>query len=155
MRHSRKRVVLCMQLFWVSKILPNFLKMYLNSKHKYTSCKWSPVGRNNIWEQKVHVLHLCLYQPPVLFWHLLLLMQCLDHSPHLQSLELLNPLTAIIGPSLLDWMEGGGPSDILPWGADGDVGFPWGPDPRLSLACYHCFVNLMNGSIGSNREKAY
>lgn len=50
-------------------------------------------------------------------------MQCSGHSPHLQSLELLNPLTAIIGQNRPDWIEGGGPSDISPWGANGDIAF--------------------------------
>lgn len=50
-----------------------------------------------------------------LFAHMLLLMQQMDPSPHLQSCELLNPLTEIIGLSPLDWLEEeGGPSDILP-----------------------------------------
>lgn len=58
-------------------------------------------------------------------------MQHAGHSPHLQSLELLNPLPAIIGPNRLDWIEGGGPSDILPWGANGDIRFL--PQPVISL----------------------
>ena len=49
------------------------------------------------------------------FAHMLLLMQQMDHSPHLQLLELQSPPTEIIGQSPLDWLEeGGGPRDILP-----------------------------------------
>lgn len=44
--------------------------------------------------------------------------------PHLQPPELLNSLNAIIGQSLLDWIGQGEPSDILPWGANGDIGHP-------------------------------
>lgn len=66
---------------------------------------------------------------------MLLLMQQMDHSPHLQPLELQSPPTEITGQSPLDWLEeGGGPRDILPWGANGDMGFPWGSNLSLSLA---------------------
>lgn len=38
----------------------------------------------------------------------------MQQMDHLQPLELMIPLTNIIGPSRLDWLEeGGGPSDIF------------------------------------------
>lgn len=134
---------------------------FVNTVNKQTNApflKQSLINRNAIWKQKKCLLlaHIHLYYAlPCPLLKLTQRWEAWIHSPPSVTPWALE-LSACYNKSKFSWLD---------WTVDQvtfclealmvTAGIPWVLTTTSSLTSYHCFANLMNGSIGNNRVKAY